>query len=59
MLNVIPRSCKKGEKLCFCLFWLAGEVSWLAFIGEYSARKIHFFPGQRKNCEKISPYISL
>ena len=23
-------------------------------IGEYSARKIYFFPGQRKNCEKSS-----
>ena len=28
-------------------------------IGEYSAKKIYFFPGQRKNCEKISPYFSL
>ena len=28
-------------------------------IGEYSARKIYFFPGQQKNCEKISPYVSL
>ena len=22
-------------------------------IGEYSAKKIYFFPGQRKNCEKL------
>ena len=28
-------------------------------IGEYSATKIYFFPGQQKNCEKISPYVSL
>ena len=28
-------------------------------IGEYSATKIYFFPGQRKNCEKISPYFLL
>ena len=28
-------------------------------IGEYSAKKIYFFPGQQKNCEKISPYFSL
>ena len=28
-------------------------------IGEYSAKKIYFFPGQRKTCEKISPYFWL
>ena len=26
-------------------------------IGEYSAKKIYFFPGLRKNIEKISPYF--
>ena len=28
-------------------------------IGEYSAKKFHFFPGRRKKCEKVSPYFSL
>ena len=28
-------------------------------IGEYSATKFYFFPGWRKNCEKVSPYFSL
>ena len=31
----------------------------LLCIGEYSAKKIYFFPGWRKNCEKVSPYFSL
>ena len=31
----------------------------LFYIGEYSAKKIYFFPGWRKNCEKVSPYYSL
>ena len=39
----------RSDPYIYCLFR----------IGEYSARKIHFFPGQRKNCEKISPYFSL
>ena len=29
------------------------------YIGEYSARKIYFFPSHRKNCEKVSQYFSL
>jgi len=28
-------------------------------IGEYSAKKIYFFPGHQKNCSKVSPYFSL
>ena len=28
-------------------------------IGEYSAKKIYFFPSRQKNCEKISPYFLL
>ena len=28
-------------------------------IGEYSAKKIYFFPSWQKNCEKVSPYYSL
>ena len=28
-------------------------------IAEYSAKKIYFFPSRRKNCEKVSPYLSL
>ena len=28
-------------------------------IGEYSAQKNNFFPGWRKNCEKIYPYFSI
>ena len=28
-------------------------------IGEYSAKNFDFFPSQRKNCEKVSPYFSL
>ena len=27
-------------------------------IGEYSAKKLYFFPSRRKNCEKVSPYFS-
>lgn len=34
-------------------------VTSLLLIGEYSARKIYFFPNQQKNCEKISHYFSL
>ena len=34
-------------------------VSCIKSIGEYSATKIYFFPGRRKNCEKVSPYFSL
>ena len=30
-----------------------------SYIGEHSAKKIYFFPGQQKNCEKISPIFSL
>ena len=29
------------------------------YIGEYSAKKIYYFPSWRKNCEKLSLYFSL
>ena len=42
-------------------FWNASKVGKVivTVIGEYSARKIYFFPSWRKNCEKISPYFHL
>ena len=35
------------------------EPLWVLNIGEYSARKIYFFPSQRKNCEKFPPMFHL
>ena len=61
---------KTEKQFFFYLLWAPSHLmskfqsifysSWSKLsIGEYSARKIYFFPGQQKNCEKISPYFSL
>ena len=59
---------KTEKQFFFYLLWAPSHLmskfqsifysSWSKLsIGEYSARKIYFFPGQQKNCEKISPFL--
>ena len=64
MVSFIPGFKLKLAVILLILQWrkmsaIKSKYTPVSAIGEYSAKKIYFFPGWRKNCEKVSPYFSL
>ena len=61
--NIRCTQSHKVPPVCFEIgfldFWSTKPNLEVSGIGEYSAKKLIFFPCRRKNCEKLSPYFSL